>query len=107
MAWTYLLIAAPFEVTFATSMKYAQGFTRLRPSVVTVFAVTGGIAFLTLALRDLPVSVGYTMWTGIGATGTVIPGALLFGGHMTIGRALSVLAIVRGVVGLRISTASP
>ena len=27
MAWLFLLIAAGFEVTFAMGMKYAEGFT--------------------------------------------------------------------------------
>lgn len=32
MAWAMLMVAAVFEVMFAVSMKYAEGFTRpLRP----------------------------------------------------------------------------
>ena len=44
MAWIYLAAAAVFEVTFALSMKYADGFTRIGPTVVTVifgFALLG------------------------------------------------------------------
>jgi hypothetical protein len=38
MAWTYLLIASCFEIVFALGLKYTDGFTRLRPSVLTVAA---------------------------------------------------------------------
>jgi len=66
MAWLYLLIAAGFEVTFAMGMKYADGFTRLWPSLITVIAAVAGIYFLTLAMRELPVSIAYPIWTAIG-----------------------------------------
>jgi quaternary ammonium compound-resistance protein SugE len=104
VAWTYLLIAAAFEVAFATSMKASAGFTRLGPSLVTIVAVIGGIGFLTLALRELPVSVGYPVWTGIGAVGTLVLGAVLFGESLTPVRLVSVALIVAGVAGLRAST---
>lgn len=39
MAWFYLGLAAIFEVTFAMSMKYADGFTNARATVVTIVAV--------------------------------------------------------------------
>ncbi len=77
MAWIYLAVAAGFEVMFAMSMKYAEGFTRLGPTVVTVVAIIGGIGFLTLAMRTLPVSVAYPIWTAVGTLGTVVLGFLL------------------------------
>lgn len=79
MAWLFLLIAAAFEVTFAMGMKYAEGFTRLWPSLLTVVAALGGIYFLTLAMRELPVSIAYPIWTAIGSLGTVFLGFALLG----------------------------
>jgi quaternary ammonium compound-resistance protein SugE len=106
MAWIYLLIAAAFEVTFATSMKLADGFTRLWPSVVTVVAVIGGIGFLTLALKELPLSVGYPAWVAIGSLGTVLFGVLWFGETLTPLKLMSVALIVAGVIGLRVATSA-
>jgi len=40
MAWTFLLVACIFEIIFALSLKYTQGFLRLLPRVVTVVAGT-------------------------------------------------------------------
>ncbi|NWA00523.1 DMT family transporter [Pseudomonas gingeri] len=101
MPWIHLLIAAAFEVTFALGMKYAEGFTRLWPSVVTVLAAVGGICFLTLALRALPVSIAYPIWTAIGSLGTVLLGYLLLGESLTAIKLVSVGLIVVGVVGLK------
>ena len=77
MAWLFLLIAAFFEVLFAMSMKYANGFTQPLPSALVVLAAIAGIYFLTLAMRVLPVSVAYPIWTAIGTLGTVILGVAL------------------------------
>ncbi|WP_299286562.1 multidrug efflux SMR transporter [uncultured Tateyamaria sp.] len=103
MAWFYLGLAAVFEVTFAMSMKYSEGFTNLRASLITVVAVIAGIGFLTLALRDLPVSVAYPIWTAVGTLGTVALGYGFLGEALTPLKVVSALAIVAGVAGLKIS----
>ena len=103
MAWAYLAAAAAFEVMFALSMKYAEGFTRVVPTVVTALAVIGGIGFLTLAMKTLPVSVAYPIWTAVGTLGTVILGFVLLGESLTLTKFLSALAIAAGVAGLKTS----
>ncbi|NBF05621.1 QacE family quaternary ammonium compound efflux SMR transporter [Pseudomonas sp. Fl5BN2] len=101
MAWLFLLVAAAFEVTFAMGMKYAQGFTRFWPSLVTVVAAVAGVYFLTLAMRELPVSVAYPIWTAIGTLGTVLLGFVLLGESLTAIKLVSVGLIVAGVIGLK------
>ncbi len=105
MAWIYLALAAFFEVVFAMSMKYAEGFTRPLPTLITAVAVVFGIMFLTLAMKTLPVSVAYPIWTAVGTLGTVILGFVLLGEALTPLKILSVLAIIAGVAGLKVSTA--
>lgn len=102
MAWAMLMVAAVFEVMFAVSMKYAEGFTRPLPTAVTVLAVIGGIFFLTLAMRQLPVSIAYPVWTAIGTLGTVLFGFLLLGEALTPAKLVSVALIIAGVAGLRV-----
>lgn len=102
MAWVMLMVAAVFEVMFAVSMKYAEGFTRPLPTVVTVLAVIGGIFFLTLAMRQLPVSIAYPIWTAIGTLGTVFFGFVLLGEALTLTKLVSVALIIAGVAGLKV-----
>ncbi|MFS1291003.1 DMT family transporter [Pseudomonas piscis] len=101
MAWGLLLLAAAFEVAFAMGMKYAEGFTRPWPSLLTLVAALGGVYFLTLALRELPVSVAYPIWTAIGSLGTVLLGFALLGESLTPLKLVSVGLILAGVVGLK------
>ena len=103
MAVLYLALAAVFEVVFAVSMKASNGFTNPLASVVTVLGVIGGIGFLTLSMRSLPVSVAYPIWTGVGTLGTVALGALLFGESLSPAKLLSIVAILCGVAGLKIA----
>jgi quaternary ammonium compound-resistance protein SugE len=105
MAWVYLGLAAFFEVVFAMSMKYADGFTKPVPTAITVVAVVCGLAFLGLALKTLPVSVAYPIWTAVGTLGTVLLGYLFLGEALTPLKAVSALAIVAGVAGLKIASA--
>lgn len=103
MAWFYLALAAVFEVIFAMSMKYADGFTRPWPTAIMAVTLVLGMFFLVLALKTLPVSVAYPIWTAVGTLGTVVFGFLLLGEPLTTLKVVSALAIVGGVVGLRAS----
>jgi quaternary ammonium compound-resistance protein SugE len=103
MAWTFAAAAA-FEIIFALSMKYADGFTRLLPTLVTAIAALGGIGFLTLATKTLPVSVAYPIWTAVGTLGTVLLGFVLVDEQLTLAKVVSALAIVGGVAGLKVAT---
>lgn len=105
MAWIYLGLASIFEVIFAMSMKYSEGFSKPIPTITTVFGVIGGITFLTLALKTLPVSVAYPIWTAVGTLGTVILGILLLSEGVSTLKIASTIMIVCGIAGLKVATA--
>lgn len=107
MAWIFLGLAAVFEIVFAVSMKQSNGFTRLWPTVWTVVGVIGGITLLTLALKTLPVSVGYPIWVGVGTVGTVVFGAVVLGETVSLVTVASIAAILLGVIGLKVSADVP
>lgn len=104
MAWVYLVVAGLFEITWAIGLKYAEGFTRLLPSIVTVVGMIISVALLGLALRELPVGTGYAVWTGIGTVGAAILGMVLFGEPATAIRLGCIALIVVGIVGLKFAT---
>tara|TARA_R110002012_G_scaffold35656_1_gene101481 strand:+ start:401 stop:718 length:318 start_codon:yes stop_codon:yes gene_type:complete len=103
MAWIYLALAAVFEVAFAVSMKMSDGLTRTGPTVITIISVILGLWLLALAMRDLPVSVAYPIWTALGAIGTIVLGWLWLGEALTPLKVVSVALIVAGVAGLKVS----
>lgn len=104
MSWLYLVIAGIFEVIWATSLKYTEGFTKLYPSIITIIGMIISFGFLSISLKTLPLGTAYAIWTGIGAIGTVIVGILLFGEPQSILRILFVMLIITGIIGLKITS---
>ncbi|KOP27028.1 molecular chaperone [Hapalosiphon sp. MRB220] len=102
MAWTYLFIAGLLEIGWAIALKYTVGFSKPIPSIFTVLCMIFSFAFLAIALRSLPVGTAYTVWTGIGAVGTVILGIILFGEPVEMRRLFCIGLIIAGVLGLRL-----
>jgi len=102
MAWIVLLLAGLFEVAWAVGLKYAEGFTRFWPSVLTVAAVALSLTLLGLALRTLPLGTAYAVWTGVGTVGTALLGMWLFQEPADLPRLLCILLIVLGIAGLKL-----
>ena len=104
MNWIILVIAGLFEVGWALGLKYTEGFSKFWPSVFTVLAIIVSLCLLGLAMRTLPVGTAYAVWTGIGMIGTVIAGVVLMGDPVSLFRVVSLVLILIGIVGLKIST---
>lgn len=104
MAWLLLIIAGLCEIVWAIGLKYAEGFTRFWPSVVTVAAMLVSIVLLGIAMKSLPVGTSYAVWVGVGAVGTAVLGIVLLGESASAGRLASLGLIVAGIVGLKLAT---
>jgi quaternary ammonium compound-resistance protein SugE len=102
MAWVLLALAGLFEVVWAVGLKYAEGFTRPLPSVITVAAMAASVALLGLAMRELPLGTAYAVWTGIGTVGTAILGIVLFAEPATALRLGCIALIAMGIIGLKL-----
>ena len=104
MSWIYLSLAGLLEIVWAIGLKYAEGFTRLWPSVITIVAMVASVWFLALALKTIPVGTGYAIWTGIGAVGTAILGIVLFAEPASAARLACIGLIVAGILGLKLAS---
>jgi quaternary ammonium compound-resistance protein SugE len=102
--WLLVTLAGVLEVVWALAMKRSDGFTRAPETLVFVVASVASFVLLSRALRDLPVGSGYAVWTGIGAVGAAVVGAVWLHEPMTIARALSLGAVVVGIAGLAATT---
>ena len=105
MEWIMLLLAGLFEVAWAVTMKYSEGFTRLWPSLITAIGYLASALFLSAALRKLPLGTAYAMWTGFGILGTTLLGALLFHEAISLPQGICLLMTAAGIVGLKLLTA--
>lgn len=104
MAWAFLLAAGVAEVMGTILLKYSNGFSKPLPTVLCLFFMIGSLGLLGLATRHVPISVAYVFWTGFGAFGAVVGGAVLFSEPLTMARIACTLMVVGGVVGLYLVT---
>ncbi len=102
MPWVILVIAGFCEIFWALGLKASDGFARFWPSVFTVITLGLSLFLLSMALRNIPVSTAYVVWTGIGATGTAIAGILFYNEPVSLAKIGCLLLIVGGVAGLRV-----
>ena len=104
MAWAILILAGVFEVIWAYSMKLSDGFSKLTPSIVTIFFMILSFALLAYAMRTLPLGTAYTIWTGIGAVGSFLVGIFVLGEPASAMRMLAAVLIISGLVLMKISS---
>ena len=104
MAWILLVLAGIFEIVWAYSMKLSEGFSKLTPSVITIFFMILGFGLLASAMRTLPLGTAYTIWTGIGAIGSFLVGIFILGEPATAMRMLAAVLIVSGLVLMKLSS---
>lgn len=96
--WVTLVAAGVFEVGFTTCLKLEE---RSKWFIV-LFLICAGISFTLLsdAMETIPLGTAYAVWTGIGAVGTVLVGALAFGERLkpaTLGLLGVVVAMIIGL----------
>ena len=104
MAWVVLILAGLFEIVWAYSMKLSEGFTKLTPSLITLFFMVLSFGLLAYAMKTLPLGTAYTIWTGIGAIGSFLVGIFILGEPATAMRMLAAILIVSGVVLMKLSS---
>ena len=104
MVWLIVIFAGLLEIVWAVGLRYTDGFTRLWPSVGTLLVMGVSFFLLSLAMRTLPTGTVYAVWVGIGAVGTVVVGVLFLGEPASLPRIISILLIVLGIIGLKLSS---
>jgi len=104
MSWIILVVSGLLEAVWATALGKSEGFSRLYPSVVFGVALVASMAGLAIAMRDLPIGTAYAVWVGIGATVTVVYAVVSGDEAVSMVRIMCIIAIVGGVVGLKLAS---
>jgi small multidrug resistance pump len=98
-----LMAAIGIEVAATALLPRAEGFTNLGWSVGVLLGFGVSIWLLSLVVRTIPVSVAYPVWAGVGTAVVAVAGYAFLGESMTWLKALSLVLIVLGVVGLNVA----
>jgi small multidrug resistance pump len=103
MSWVWLTLAIGCEVPGTIAMKVSAGFTKPIPSLVMIVCYVFALGFVNLALKEIPLSIAYTIWAGVGTTLVALIGIFLFHEPATALKIGSIALVVAGVVGLKSS----
>lgn len=104
MNWIILIIAGLFEVTFASCLgkaKEATGNDVYWWYGGFVITMTISMLLLLKATQTLPIGTAYTVWTGIGAVGTVLIGIFIFKEPINFWRLFFITTLVGSIIGLK------
>ncbi len=104
--WFYLFVAIVLEVIGTTCMKLSDGFARLLPSIGVAFFYLASLFGLTMALKEIPVSVAYAVWSGLGTAIITMIGFWYFKEPVTAVKLFSITLIIGGVTGLHLSSST-
>ena len=101
MGWLFVFLAAASEVAGAAGLKLYSQRKSLRNGVLYIGGFGASLAFLYVSFQYLQLSIAYAVWVGIGTAGAVFINMFLFGESKNLGRIISVILIIIGVVGLK------
>lgn len=101
MAWFVLIFSGVLEAVWATALGASEGFTKPVPTAIFLVSVVLSMIGLAWAMKFLPISVAYAVWTGIGA-GLAVLYAMVWGAEpATLPRIVFLTGIIAAIAGLK------
>lgn len=97
-AWIQLVIAIGVEIVGTSLLKLSAGFKHPLVGILGMLLYGLAIFSFSLALRKIPLSIGYAIWAGVGTAVTGLIGIWAFGEVLTSLKTLGFMAIIMGVV---------
>jgi small multidrug resistance pump len=102
MAYLLLSLAIATEVAATMALKFANGFTRLWPTLGVVAGYVLSFVLLGQVLKTLPVSLVYAIWSGAGTAVVAAIGLTVLGEPVSWLKVLGIALVIAGVVALNL-----
>lgn len=97
-----LAVAVAAEVTGTIALKYAEGFTRLVPSLITAAGYVISFTLLAQVARHLPISLIYAIWSGMGTAAVAAIGFTVLGESVNVFKVTGIGLVIAGVVAINL-----
>jgi small multidrug resistance pump len=102
MAMTLLLVAISIEVGATAALPQADGFRDPFWTTVVLLGYAVSIWLLAIVVRQVPVSVAYAIWSGLGTAAIAVVGVIALGEQWDLTKAGALALIIVGVVVLNL-----
>ena len=105
VAAALLFIAIATEVGATATLPRAQGFTDPGWTAVVVAGYAFSIWLLTVVVKEIPVSVTYAIWAGLGTAAIAVIGVMFLDEPLGVAKVVALGMIVSGVILLNLNGA--
>jgi quaternary ammonium compound-resistance protein SugE len=102
--WLILLFAAGTEILWALTLRALSKDVAVGMVAACLVLTALNLVLLTWAMRGLPASTAYAVWTGLGAVGLTLVGAIWLNEPATPARLACIALIIAGVIGLKLTS---
>ncbi len=102
MKWIFLLIAILFETLATTALKYSNGFTEWKPTLLMIIGYLCAFYLLSVTLKDIPMGIAYAIWSAVGIILISGIGYFRFQQNLDLPAILGIVLIVIGVLVIQV-----
>jgi small multidrug resistance pump len=102
LAMAVLLLAIGIEVGATAALPRADAFHDPFWTAVVLLGYAVSIWMLAIVVRQVPVSVAYAIWAGLGTAAIAVIGVVLLGESWDLTKMLALSLIITGVVVLNL-----
>ncbi len=104
IAAALLMVAIATEVFATAALPRADGFTNPGWTAVVVGGYALSIWLLTVVVKEIPVSVTYAIWAGLGTAAIAVVGVVFLDEPVSPAKIAAIALIIAGVVLLNAQT---
>ncbi|MEJ7634628.1 multidrug efflux SMR transporter [Aeromicrobium sp.] len=104
VASALLAVAITTEVLATAALPRAQGFTNPMWTAIVVGGYALSIWLLTIVVKEIPVSITYAIWAGLGTAAIAVVGVLFLDEPINLVKVTAIALIIGGVVLLNFQT---
>lgn len=105
LAWVLLLSAIGVEVASTASLSRTDSFRDPLWTGLVLLGYALSFWLLAVVIRNIPVSVAYAIWSGLGTAGIAVVGVLFLQERLDVAKVVGIATIVVGVVVLNLHEA--
>lgn len=102
--WILLYSAIIFEVIGTSMLKLSEGFSKTGTGITAIILFVFSLILFTYALKYIPVSISYAIWSGVGTLAIAIIGIFWFEEEIGILKTFFLVMIIAGCAGLNLIT---
>ena len=104
VAAALLMVAIATEVFATAALPRAHGFTNPGWTAIGVAGYALSIGLLPLVVKEIPVSVTYAIWAGLGTAAIAVVGVIFLDEPVSPAKIAAIALIIAGVVLLNTQT---